>query len=371
MNTKAFEELIQTTGNPCVSLIIPTHRTSPSRMQDSELLEKAIREATSLLQKKKEYAANAPIIIQKLNELSSTIDFSHQQDGLGIFVSEKIGHIIKFPFVVEAKIIIDSTFETRDLYYLKQFSKPYFVLNLSKDEAHLFLAEAGKLVIEITDGHFPMKYTDDYIYEKVSLGTSFGYSQKGFERDKGEMVQIRRKSFFQEVSENLIHHLKNGDRLLVSGTKKIIAEFESAKNSRCKISAKVIGSFGAYNLNELLERTWNSNMEITHLETEKILEKLPEFDGQNKLASGLRHAWTAAMSGKGKLLLVEKDYRAVGYVKSDHDKIMLRVPQGDHATIPDAVDQLIEEVIRHKGSVLFTQANQLENYEHVALILRY
>jgi len=368
MNRIEIRALIQEKNEWCVSVIIPTHRTSPDRRVDTEVLHKSISQTKALLSKKKPPAEIQKSLVTSLDKLVLGFDPIHATEGLGLFVSPDVSRLVHFPFPVKEKVIIDKTFETRDLYYLEQFAKPYYLLKLTKKEAHLFLLETGTLAREITNSHFPMRIENDYEYAKPTLGTSFGFSRKGFEKDKGIMNKMRMEPFFKSVQENLMPFMKAGD-LLVTGAKNILSDFDAVRDKKLRIKGRVVGSFRDHD--EMFDRARASYFECKNHEIQSMINSIDELVGTKKVTYGIRDVWSAATAGKGDVLLVEKDFRKVGYSLKSGQQVSLNVPVAKHNTIPDLVDQIIETIIDKGGRVIFTEDHQLDQYDQIALILRY
>jgi len=131
MNHKEIQALIEERNEWCVSVIIPTHRTSPDRRVNSEILKKSVIHARTLLDKKKPPIDTYNMMVKSIDKLLDEFDPVHALDGLGIYVSPDITQMVHFPFPVKEKIIIDKSFETRDLHYFKQFSSPYYILKFT------------------------------------------------------------------------------------------------------------------------------------------------------------------------------------------------------------------------------------------------
>lgn len=368
MNRVEIRSLIQENNEWCVSILIPTSRTSPDRRVDTEVLKKSINHSKFLLSKK-----NLPIgvydtMADSIDKLATQVDPVHASEGLGLFVSPDIARLVHFPFPIKEKVIVDKTFETRDLYFLEQFSKPYYVLKLTKNEANLFLLETGTVAREITNNHFPIRNSNEYEYARPSIGTSFGYARKGFEKDKSMLNKTRQEPFFREVQQNVLSYAKSTD-LLITGSKTVLSNFESVNDNRLKIKAKIIGSFKERN--DLFARARATYFECKHQEIQSLIDSLDELAGMKKVASGIREVWAAAKAGKGDVLLVEKDFRKVGYILQSGEQVSLSVPLSKHETIPDLVDHVIETINDKGGRVVFTEDHQLEKLDHIALILRY
>jgi len=368
MNRIEIRALIQEKNEWCVSIIIPTSRTSPERKVDSEVLQKNINHSKFILSKKNLPASIYEGMASSIDKLADQVDSVHAQDGLGLFISPDMARIVHFPFPVKEKVVVDRSFETRDLYYLEQFAKPYYVLKLTKNEANLFLLESGTAGREITNTHFPMRNGNEYEYARPSIGTSFGYARKGFEKDKSMMNKTRQEPFFKDVQQNVLSYVKATD-ILIAGSKTVLSNFESANDHRLKIKGKIIGSFKDHHT--LFEKARSTYFDCKQHEIQSLIDSLDELQGMKKVTSGIRDVWSSAIAGKGDVLLVEKDFRKVGYTLQNGQQVSLSVPLVKHETIPDLVDQIIETINDKGGKVVFAEDRQLEKYDHIALILRY
>jgi hypothetical protein len=368
MNRIEIRALIQERDDWCVSVIIPNHRTSPDRRVDSEVLNKSIRYAKSILHGKNPPASINAMITTSLDRLALEFDPVHAMDGLGLFVSPEIARLVLFPFPVKEKIIVDNTFEARDLYYLEQFSKPYYVLQLTKDEAHLFLMETGATAREVTNTYFPMKNEQEYEYSRSSLGTSYGFAGKGFEKDKSIVNKTRQQPFFKEVAQNVMPYAKAGD-LLVSGAKHILSGFDTLRDRRLKIKGRITSNFK--DPNDLFEHARITYFECRQQEIQMMIDSLKELVGEKRVARGVRNVWSAAIGGKGDTLLVEKDLYDEGITLHDGGLASVADDLTKKNTRNDNVDHIIETILDKGGKVIFTEENQLADYDHIALILRY
>ena len=140
---KSVKTLRNEKGNICVSVIVPTHRTSPDRRTDQLNTKKAIEKAERLMNTK--YPADiVSSFTNRLHELFLQIDFAHNEDGLGLFVSSNIQLQVSFPFPVKEKIVVGDSFEIRDVLYKENFSDPYYVLLLTEQGARLFYGRRSR-----------------------------------------------------------------------------------------------------------------------------------------------------------------------------------------------------------------------------------
>lgn len=227
LQTNNPDKLLDESGLPCISILMPMHRLSPDRRVDNESLNKVVKQAKEMLKNK--YTPDdfdLETILKHIDEVSETVDYVHSKDVIGIFVSQHTAQAIQFPFTVTKKIKVGTAFDTRDILYFKEHFINYLVLTISKKYIHLYKGN-GEVLQEIADGNFPITYTETYEYARSSQSNSFANNtQKNFERDKTVMQEIRLVEFLRTADsalEKYIDHLP----LIVSGGKKELADYLS------------------------------------------------------------------------------------------------------------------------------------------------
>ena len=363
--------MLKDKGNICVSIIVPTHRLSPERRVDKLKVERAIDNAKLFLRSSYAEPKIKPLL-QALDELYQEIDFTHNKDGVGLYISSNIKLAVQFSFPVEEKVMVGDNFELRDLLYKEYYAKPYYVLLLSEKQARLFEGRWDAMT-EVRDKTFPKEHKEEYIYNPPSQSTSYaGYSHvKSFEKDKSELEAIRFKDFFRHADELLNDYLVGDKPLIVLGIEKELAWFESISEHKQNIIGKIAGSYNHSSLKQIVEKVWP--VMSSHLNNERVLliEEFIEKIGQHLAVSGIQEVWQAAREGKAFKLLVEKDYQSPGFVDKDSYRLYLHPSQEPHKILADAVDDVIEMVLEQNGQVCFVDNGMLKDYQGIALITRY
>lgn len=358
-------------GKICVSIIVPTHRLSPDRRVDKAEVERAITSAKELVDYK--YSISDTTHIKKaLDDLFYNIDFSHNAEGLGLYVSNNIQLSARFKFPVEEKIMVGDNFEIRDLLYKIFYSKPYRVLLLTEKDVRFFKGSWNELN-EVRDEHFPKEYEEDYIYERPSRSTpSANYAPvRNFEKEKSVLEEIRFKDFFREADKLLTDYLPDEMPLILLGSEKEMEWFWITSSHKQNIIQKISGNYNYLNEKELGEITWPAMHLHQQQENQLLLEDFKEKVGEHLGISGIHQVWKAVKEGKALKLLVEKDFRKPGFVNKDGYQLYLQPPKTVHRIITDAVDDIIEMVLEKNGQVYFMDKDMLKDYEHIALITRY
>lgn len=366
MDISVINKLIGTRDQTCVSIVIPTDTVD--KRKNLEMLKKATRRTKALLNTREVPDGLKTDLVIKIDSLAALIP-KKVSVGLGIFLSQEHLAFILFPFAVKYKIKLGNDFEIRDLLYLKQYSAPYYIVNPSKKGVHLFKGELSELE-EIIDGRFPLGYHDDFEYARASIADASASSLKGFEKGKNEITEIRLKAVFREADALLPSYLARDGALLMAGTQKMISLFHAVTAHNKQVICKIYGSFSEENIGKLREAAWEAFVRYRKNDIASIVQNLDEKNN-GQVVEGLHDAWIAANEGKGLALVVEKDYHRRAYRTKAKSALHIQTPGKPYTVVSDAVDELIQAVEARKGTVLLTENDQLKNYAHVALVLRY
>ena len=359
-------------GNICITIILPTHRLFSDRKVDKFEMEKAVENATQLLGYKYSSKDTKPLI-SSLQEMAKSIDYDHNLDGVGLYVSDQVNMMVKFPFAVKEKIVVDNNFEIRDILYKTNLSQPYYALMLSEKNVRLFEGCLDQLT-EIRGKHFPYEFYDDYEYNTPSRGSSnVGNPQmRSFEHDKSTMEAIRLKDYFRNADEYLGDYMVENIPLIISGTDKDISWFESVTAFNKQIVGKISGSYDNTNLSDYGKKCWTSFETYLKSKVDELIDQYSDKVGSGLGVSGIQEIWTAALEGRGLNLIVEKDYKVPGFTIPDNEYFLtLRPPKQKHNTMPDAVDEIIETILEKGGDVIFAENGKLGEFGHMVLITRY
>lgn len=370
MNTSDVDMMLAEKGNPCISIIIATARLTRERMQNPELIERAILRAKQLLTNSAWPKEKIVALNTKLDAMRDRIGYIRFQEGLAIFISPNVFKIDLLPFPVKEKVMLGRNFEVRDLIYFSQFLNPYYLLTVSKKRTRLFKGR-GRDLQEIINSDFPKQYIEEYEYARPSIGSSSG-TLKDFERDKSILQEARQRSFLKQADDTLKKYLKSDTPLFVAGVGEEVANFEHVSHHVKKIAGKIAGNYDIDAVHPLAESAWEQIKKIITASQEAMVLKLREAFGKQLAVDGIRNVWTAAKEGKGLTLLLEKDYQVTGYCDPLNDShLYLTHPPGKYDVITDAADDVIEVVKEKGGNVVIVENDQLKDFEHVAMILRY
>ncbi|MFQ3567550.1 MAG: hypothetical protein SNJ59_11185 [Aggregatilineales bacterium] len=355
--------LLQTfSGYPSISILAPTHRTSPDNKQDPIRVKNLVTEATNRLLKefsKREVDG----ILSRLDGIVERVDWQNTLDGLAIFVNADFAHAYTFPFKVKERVVIDETFATRDLVFAVNRTNRYWTLVLSEQPTRLFEGVKDSLVEVTVGSRFPM--THDRPGGATRLPGGPGVNPSTYARDM-------HRQFFRDVDAAL-KEIMDDDPLpiVLVGVTRQLSLFEEVTSHGGHIIAKVEGSHDKTSAHELGQLVWPLAKDKIAEQRNKVLDELGAAVGARRFASTIGEVWRMAREGRGDTLIVEEGYFCPVRV----DESGMHITIAEDATAPDviddAVDEVIEAVLAKDGRVVFVEPGALANHQQIALILRY
>jgi hypothetical protein len=365
------EEFLQLSGiknGTCITLTVATNKQYPEKREDPIKIKNALNKAEKMLIESVG-KRNSEKLVSNLKNTAIGLDTIHETEGIGIFVTENFSTIIRFPFPVEEKIIINKKFHIRDIIYGRSSSFEFYFLLLSRKSTRLFRATLSSLT-EIKDKDFPMTLVDDFEYAKPFLASSTGYALKG-ERDKSSIEDTRLLEFLHRVNNSAVKYLKNNSCLMLAGVDQMMNFFKEVKRQGYEIIGAIEGNFDRYNSKQIHDAVKAEAEKYLMTKKEKLISELDEKKGKNKAVSGLEKVWNAVIEGNADTLVVEKDMDKDAYVDEQSRKLSMTNRSDKLKHVNNAVEEVIEMVLQKKGNIVFVDNGTLVKHEGIALILRH
>lgn len=349
MNTDVFQQLLRTRGETCLSIVVPTHEVSRERRNDKIEIKNAIHKAKEKLALHTHAGEYKPLW-DKLDELSATIDYLHNDKGLALYISPSLAVKVIFPFEVEEKIVIDDQFEWSELAYLVGLSLPYHLLLLSEKKVRLFSGQLNQLK-EVHSSDFPDVFAETHEYAKPGRASSYApqANVKGFEKDKSVMEEIRIHDYFRVVDQHLHKESHDQSPIIVAAPIEELGIYDQVTHHKERIVAHIHGNYTHKSEGELGELCFPHMVDhITRLNEQRVKD-FTEAIGYGKGMQDIREIVKAAREGRVRSLLMEQNYH-----NRDYD-----------------INELLCDVYDHKGEVVVMQQHTLGSLPGLVALLRY
>ena len=340
---------------PSISILLPTHRTFPENDQDALLLKKLMREVESrLLAEFDKKKLNG--LLSKLRKIIEAVDVRMNLDGLAIFVNREFEKVVRLPFPVRERIIIDETFATRDLIRAVNRGINYYVLSVSANFVRLFEAHRDSFN-EVTERGFPFA-------NPFPMGSNLEESTSQKEARLKEFFNIVNKTFIQ------IHQAHPMD-LAIVGVEKNLSFFCGQSDLTQFMITCIEGNHDHTSAHDLGKIVWPHVKKRMADKRHELVRQLDRYVGQKKLVTGLEEVWRLAMQDRGELLVVEEDFHQSAKIHQGKNILFTEGQQAEPGVSDDIVDEITEKVISSGGRVVFVDNGSLLSKGRIALVLRY
>ncbi len=366
MKTKmdtAIREILDTFPyRPSVSLIMPAkpHHNTESSFKNAMKL--AVDKTEKLLQDAYPPEQYKPVV-QKLRDIIAGLNFNEARKSVLIYVSLIFEKLLYLDVEVEEKIIVDESFEIRDLLYSKKHLQNYLVLVLSEQQCRLYLSNANNFMRVV----LPVPENANAIMNDAPERVA-NFS------DPTERKAILLEKFLRNVHKGLDEILGQYKLpLFITGTKKLLGHFKKISGYKGESVEYIAGNYEESGPDELQAILAPHIADYKKTKQAALLKYLADAAGRKKLATGISSVWQEAMNAKGKLLVVEKNYMYAAEHGSRADEIKpgSTGKNSQLLQIKDAVDDIIEKVLKSGGDVEFAESPMPAAYEHIALVEYY
>jgi len=363
MNRQDILTLASSRSYPCLSITLPTHRTSPDNRQDPIRLKNLLRQATERLTGElgKREAAK---VLERLDRLAESVDMRYTLDGLALFVSADVARVYRLPFTLPERVIVGESFFTRDLVYTLNRSPRYWVLALSEQPTRLFEAVRDDLE-ELAEGSlFPIVHSGPG--GTSGLLRRFGVNHSRYRDDHARL-------FCGLVDQSPGTYLSTDPLpLALAGVDRWQAFFRQVTAHHEHIITSLTGNYDQTSAHDLGRLVWPLARESLAARRSAIFGELEAAVSGQRSASTLGEVWRCAQEGRGATLVVEEGYHEAAIF--DERALLRSVAVGESAgpaILDDAVDEVIETVLAKGGRVVFVDDGTLGAHSRIALILRY
>ncbi|MCE2711163.1 MAG: hypothetical protein LW688_01330 [Cryomorphaceae bacterium] len=371
MKQETLIQLARHQSYPCLALFMTTHPLMPDRYTDKHRIKELFNKLKFLLvETNNQHEFNLTEMLIRTEDLLHTIDFNHQRQGLGLYISPEIAEIISFPFVPKERIVLNSHFPLRELFYLNQLESPFHLLALHKDSISLFEGSSNE-IDEVHNENFPMFFEDTYEYQPgVGINYFGGTIPKQFEKEKSFIIEKRTEQFYRQADEHLVDFIYP---IYLSGEAQHLHDFLEITQNKAKISGTIPINFRDFEKEKLTKYVSDFIQNKNQQEEEKLIAELNELSGNNSLAEGIMQCWQNAHKGNGLNLIMEYDIFEAAYLSADETQIKKRnlLHSRNLKRVPDLAEKIIQEVVNKGGTVRFVSHGTLTDFQGIAMKLRY
>ena len=306
-----LKELASVSGDPCVSILMRTHRSGREVQQGPIRLKNLLKEASEKLKA----AGHDDSILDSLGSKPNENEFwQHQGEGLAIYLTPGECRMFRLNRTVDEKVCVGESFFVQPLIRQSNCGGEYFVLSLSWDEAKLFRATGESLSL-VETAALPAKF-DDLVPPSEpeeslqntshrSVGNTPGTSTAMFHgQGAGEdKIEADRDQYLSLVGDEVAGAIYNtGLPLLIVATSEVTGHFEAT--TQVHVDAKVDGSPSEWTAAELREHAHKSIAPQLKTDYSEFVERFGTALANSKASDDLDEVLKAAKAGRVDSLII-------------------------------------------------------------------
>lgn len=356
-------DLAKTTGEPAISIYVPTYRTGPEAMQGRIKLKNLLALAENRLVEQGMRRTLATELLSEATALIEDSDFWNDRlDAVAIFVSPGFFKAHHLPYSTPELLHIGPHFYVRPLVRALNYSAAFYVLALDKNHVRLMHC-TPRAVNEMKVGDMPHSLEKFVAVEHVEkqyqyhtagriggAGSVIGHGAA----DKGEDEKDRLHRFSQAISRSLEKFLgASREPVVLVGTKDFQDIFRSVAHLPCLLPEGVAQSPKMLDGRQLCAAASPLVEAFEDTARQAAMERYREIAGTGLTAQTLDQVLPAAAEGKVDALFILPNAAVWG--------------QGDIELINEATIATLE----NSGTVYEIADDELSLPEPIAASFRY
>lgn len=339
-------------SQPCISVIMPFNPKMIAKQELAALLNNAYNQVQEELYKR--YTAKtAGDLLNKLQQAINNLDYTTHKKSIALYVSTAVQQVYYLDIDVHEKVIVDTSFEIRDIVRNKKEQQEFLLLSISGKHEKIYVGNQENL----------RKIVSNNI-EQVQRGLPEAIANF---TDANTVEEIKLKKFLQYIDNGLPLIFKGYSfPLFVAGTEKTLGYFKQITKHHPHIAGFIQGSFDDATETEL-RKLLELQLKNWKLVKGKYLRTQIKMAQNNlQLAAGIHDVWMQASRRHKQLLIVEKDFYCPAFVTANGETIFRNNNKQNEVIANDAVDDIMEKVLQHGGDVEFV--DDLKEYNRIALV---
>jgi len=380
-----LKQLIDTSGEWCVSMYMPTHRFGREQQQDPIRFKNLVARAQEKLLESGLRRPEVQEMLRPAENLLEDKDFwQHQSDGLAVFLSPDSSRSFRLPSRFDELIIIADNFHVKPLLPLLIENGQFYILALSLNEIRMFMGTRDTVTeLELNDVPTslqealsmddPEKHLDFHTGTKnpsTPGNRPAIFHGQGVQADEQDKENILR--FFKQV-DNGLSDLFDGINIpmVLAGVDYLLPLYHQVSTYPNLLEKGLEGNPEELDGKELHRSAWELVEPIFVEEQKQALEQFEQLHGQeNELASAdLKTVVKAANFGRIDKLIVPLGVQRWGRYDSQQNKVILE--KKPSLGNEDLLDYAAMHTLFNSGKVYAVRPEQIPGDGELAAILRY
>ena len=344
MDIDDIEKLADVKADPAVSIMCRLDRRRPGNFADPLRLDALRKRAIAAVLNTYDERTVTPLL-GRLEAAVASVDLTHPSESVAILVTGDESHVLPLTFPVYSRVVVDETFAIRGLVNAAQQTIRTRVLVLAAERARCFEA-SGNSLEEIFGFGFPLHISPPKQEDTPHRDRPIG---------EHENAEVHRRVLRAVDTALAALQAREHRPIVVVAPVRELAYFDEVTRFGKDIIGRVHGNHladSAQDIEQIVDAVLTAAVDAR---ATAAVMRANQAVGAHATA-GLENVGAAARAGRGDELIVEET---------------LRVANASIDGAEDAVDEVIDAVLAHGGSVTTVAESSLADHGGIVLLLRY
>jgi hypothetical protein len=353
-----LKELKEVVSDCCITIILNTHRNKQQYDLDRLQLRKLVSEAENRLFQN-ESEEKARLLSKRMKELVAQIQFHKNLDCLILFINANVTKFLHLPIHVENRVVIDSSFATRDLVRLLHMKTNYFVLVFSEYKARLLEAFDETLIQEY-GSPFPIENNDLYSTKTIEL--------------KNADLQKRLLSEFYNRIDKAVNEVRNDNPkpVLLCSQEMNCAEFLKVADLKEIFFTDFLKGNKLYlDANEIVRESWQVVRKQQFEKNRLRKQELEEALASGQYISDANEIWHATSEGRIRTVFIEENLFRPARIDNNTITFVTEEERNKPGVVDDIYDEIIEATVNSGAEVVFLPKGELTDFNGLGAVTRF
>jgi len=384
MNMKSFSrdeisKLALHREDSCVSLFLPTHRSTKQVQQGAIRLKNLAREASEQLIEGGKRPAEARDLLEPVTKLIEDDWFwQHQKDGLAIFLAPDLFRYYRLPRAFPELAVVARRFHLRPLLSVLSEDATFYVLGLGQNQVRLYEAGLDGLH-EVELDSVPESLAEVMKNRESERQLQFHTRTPGIQgrpaefHGHGDEAGLQKETmlqFFREVDKGVSEFLGTTQSpLVLAGVEYYFPLFREVSKYPRLLDEGISGSAEQMRPEKLHHEAWRLARPIINQTRDAEIQNYGNLSGTGKTAATLDRILPAAHHGRIQTLFLDEDQHVWGSYDVAREEVM---PEREAtADNEDLLDLAAVQTVLTSGTVYLLDQARMPERATVAAVLRY
>lgn len=376
-----LRELMEMGKEPSVSFFLPTDPVSRDPQQSRIKLKNLLRQAEDQLKQTTLRPAEIEKMLSPVETLyNESIFWSHQQEGLAIFVNSDFFRYYRLPISFSEVVEVGKQFHVKPLLPLLSQDYQYYLLTLSQNQVQLYHCSPDHIHTMNMDG-IPESLDEAMRYDQLEKQLQFstrtpqgggemraaGFHGQGIgmENTKKDLLQ-----FFHKVDAGIQQKMTDTSApLVLAGVDYLFPIYREANTYPRLLERGITGNTAELPDKELHRQSLELVAPLMKEAQKKALSQFAELDGTGRTSRELHEVVEAAHHGRVETLFVATGYQQWGFYSQEEQLVDLH--QSPSSENEDLVNITALQTYLNGGTVFVVSQEEMPDATGMTAIFRY